>query len=94
MGGTVTNKRRFSSNSAVRMFSLTPPILNKHEHKCRGNKKTVAHVSIRRLKMSGNESVDCRESSLSQQEVLLAKDGSKKLSQLLADDKLWGDTPS
>ena len=90
MGGTVTN---FSSNSAVCMFLLTPPIHNKHEHKSCGNKTTVAQVSVQRLKTSCNESVGYRESSLSQQEVLLAKDGSKKLSQLLADDKLWGDTP-
>ena len=91
MGGTVTNKRNFSSNSIVRMFSLTPPILDKHGHNSHTNKKTV---SIQRLKASGSESIGYRESSLSQQEVLLAKDGSKKLSQLLTDDKLWMDTPS
>lgn len=42
----------------------------------------------------GNEKLGYRESSLSQQEVLLAKGGSQKLSELLADDKLWEDVKS
>lgn len=40
---------------------------------------------------SGSEKLGYQESSLSQQEVLLAKGGSQKLSELLTDDKLWED---
>lgn len=87
------NQTKFSSNSTVRLFSLTPSVLGKRGQGS-PRKKTVAHVSIQKLKTSGRKSIGYRESSLSQQEVMLAEGGSQKLSELLADDKLWGDTLS
>ena len=110
---TTPIQRRFSSDKSVRMFSLTPSVVDKKRNS--PNKKTVTQVtSVSRNSPNknliiaqstlvsmqkangrkGGKKPGYRESSLSQQEVLLAEGGSQKLSELLADDKLWEDFKS
>ena len=86
-------KRTFSSGTAARMFSLTPSILSKRE-KNTDNKGKVSKRKSKARESKAGKKVGYKELSLSQQEVLLAKGGSRKLQELLADDKLWGETLS
>ena len=102
--GTAQSQRRFLSDKPVQMFSLTPSVMNKKRNSPKKRtttqspaifQKPTTLVSEEKASGSeGNEKLGYRESSLSQQEVLLAKGGSQKLSELLADDKLWEDIKS
>ena len=104
-------QRRFSSDKPMRMFSLTPSIVNKKRNspvkktttqgpsvsKKSTDKMITQATPVSQEKANGtgdNKELGYRESSLSQQEVLLAEGGSQKLSELLADDKLWEDIKS
>ena len=89
---------KFSSDNTARMFSLTPSILNKRE-KNTHNKGKVHVTQATKCKSKARESkagknIGYKELVLSQNEVLLANGGSQKLHELLADDKLWGETLS
>ena len=82
--GTASSQRSFSSKRSDRMFSLTPVI---HIKSARKSSKESRTPQVTRP----TDKIGYKESSLSQREVLLAKGGSQKLSELLADDQLWVD---
>lgn len=106
------SQRRFSSDKSVRIFSLTPSVVNKKRNspikrnatqgsslspKVPTGKMITQATPVPKEKANGskdNKNLGYRESALSQQEVLLAEGGSQKLSELLADDKLWEDLKS
>ena len=89
---------QFSFDKPVRIFSLTPSVVNKKRNspikRTTAQSPSVSTVFVSKARASGSEKLAYRESSLSQQEVLLAKGGSQKLSELLTDDKLWEDNKS
>jgi hypothetical protein len=96
------SQRRFSSDKPVRIFSLTPSVMGTKKQNYPIKKMTTqspsvsqkSTTSVLKERASGGEKLGYRESSLSQQEVLLAEEGSLKLSKLLTDDKLWKDIKS
>lgn len=88
---SASNQRNFSSDKSVRMFSLTPIIKSTRISPKRSRTQPSPHITkVDDGKLS--EKVGYKELSLSQEEVLRAEGGSQKLSELLADNELWGDS--
>ena len=90
---SVFNKKR---NSPIKKITTQSPSVSQKstisvlKEKASDSEKLGYHASS----ASDSEKLGYHASSLSQQEVLLAEGGSHKLSELLSDDKLWGDIKS